>query len=71
MVTHGPNHYVGGTQYGRDFLEDNLHLPVLFLSDVQNSKLQCTYIVVNWADRKLMKICENGFTACYEYCLYV
>lgn len=40
MVTHGPNHYVGGTQYGRDFLEDNLHLPVLFLSDVQNSKLQ-------------------------------
>ena len=42
MVTHGPNHYVGGIQYGRDFLEDNLHLPVLFLSDVQNSKLQCS-----------------------------
>lgn len=39
MVTHGANHYVGGTQYGRDFLENNLHLPILFLSDVQNSKL--------------------------------
>lgn len=42
MVTCGTNHYIGSTKYGRKFMESNLHLPVPFLSDVQNS----TYVSV-------------------------
>ena len=42
MVTCGTNHYVGGAKYGREFMQSNLHLPVPFLSDVQNS----TYVSI-------------------------